>query len=461
MKKIILILQLISIVAFSKFSFFTTNYIENLENGLQINLSYAFGNWQKSYILKGDGPGRALNPAESGFYIFEKIPPYLNFEILFQNNNFVLYTNIPFSKETTVKIKDPFLNFSFTSFDMNGPENFLLGYLKKDLFIGIGRYPIKWGDSKYPITISDTTFQDNLTISKKFENFTYTYHFISSFPLLTKEEKHIQENYYEKHTPNLYFFEPFKTIVAHRFEFFLDDFRIAIGELNVVGGKAPDLIDLNPLMFFHNTYGEGYSNVLSSVDFSYSFKNLKIFGEFALDDYITPTETEDYKPNAYGYNLGIEFNLDNFNIWFEYDFTSEWMYITNYLPYLRINVRHFYLDNNNSPGRALADFPLGFRYGPDATMVSMGGNYKIENLKISFTYNFLVKGTVNDDGKIRWKWFWDAWNENVSPQGIKIEKSTDLMYNIIDLLVVYNFFKFNIFKVNDNILFIFSTEVKI
>ncbi|ABR30091.1 hypothetical protein SU69_01160 [Thermosipho melanesiensis] len=468
MRKPILLLILFSILTFSEFLLNPTkDFNFTLNNNIKFNLSFSYGYWNVLLIEKGGGAGTAINPAESGFYVFDKIPSILNWEIFLKKDNFIFYTNIPFSKEKTVMIIDPFTNFFLKnfrtpSFDMNGPENFLLAYADNKTFLGIGRYPIKWGNSIYPISISDTTFQDNITFSKKIDFFKYTYHLISSFPLLTTSEKTIQETHYDSHTPGLYFSQPYKTIIAHRFDFFLYNLRIGIGEINVVGGKFLDLIDINPLMFFHNTYGEGYSNVLASIDFMYNLKKFNIFGEFVLDDFNGPTEIgSNYKPNAYGYNLGVSYKDENLKIWGEYDFTSEWMYITNYLPYLRVNIRHFYLDNNHTPGRALIDFPLGFKYGPDATMVSLGIDYKFKSFNLSFVYNHLIKGCVNDNGVDRWKWFWDSWPNNVSPKGNEIANSKDLRYNIFDLLIKFYSFSINLFKINENILFIANIEVDI
>ena len=159
---------------------------------------------------------------------------------------------------------------------------------------------------------------------------------------------------------------------------------------------------------------------------------LKIYGEYVLDDVTGPTEVgSNYKPAANAKDIGLLLSLSNQNIWFEYSETSEWMYVTNYLPYLKINVRHFDLENNPS-GRLLLDYPLGFIYGPDAKMFSFGINGTLQNLDISydFRYNYLIKGLVNDNG-IRWKWFWDGWTGNVSEsEATTPEKSGEASYQI-------------------------------
>ena len=468
MKKIILfIFVLISTITFSEFVYnsyvspIPTEWInDNQPEIYKVKLNFspwvAFGNWNSTFVTNYPwGWGTPTNPAENVFYLYNEIPPLMNITFEFSKNGFTLFSNINIQKEPITRTKNFENNiiingfdFSTFSFDMNFPEQFYIYYANQNSFISIGRFPLKWGVSKYPITISDTTYQDNLTFSTKIENFRYTYHFISSYPLLSSAEQTIQSSYSEQHTPGVIFDEPYKSIIAHRFDFSFDKLRFGIGELNVVGGKFPDIIDLNPLMFYHNTYGEGYSNVLASVDFNYLVnENIQIYGEFSMDDFEVPwTEGgSNYKPGANGYNFGASVKFNNFTFWAEYDHTSEWMYITNYLPYLRINVRHFYLDNLTSPQRALMDFPLGFTYGPDATMVSAGFNYNSEDFNIEFEYNLLFKGTVVDDGVQRWKWFWDSWYGNVTPEATyAVEDSTDLTYNIISIDANYKriFLKF-------------------
>lgn len=463
-QKFIIFLLLFSSIYFSEFIFYSSNNFENnFENKFSINIMYSFSNWSNGFVVfHGDGNGYPTNPAENVFYLFDNIKPFFEISLFYNFQNLVLYTNIPFQKEIISKVKDPSTNFFLVdekpTFDMNGPENFLLGYISDNIFLAIGRFPLHWGDSKYPISISDTTFQDNITFSTKNNFFKYTYHLISSYPLLSSYEQEVQRKYFEKHTPSTNFFEPVKTIAAHRFDFFIDNFRIGIGEINVVGGKIPDIIDINPLMFFHNTYGEGYSNVLSSIDFNVKVSNISIYGEFCLDDINGPTEVgTNYKPDAYGYNFGMFLDYKPFNVWIEYDFTSEWMYITNYLPYLRVNVRHFYIDNNNNnnsfPSRSLMDYPLGFRYGPDATMISLGFSFSKSNFKVTTEFNFLVKGMVIDDsnGKIRWKWFWDSWSGNVNPTPeSSVINTFDQVYNIFSIEFSYKFLSLKSLFVDKN-----------
>ncbi len=425
-----------------------------IEQNMKLIFSPAFytASWPSQFITKADRwIGVPTNPAENVFYLQDEIPAFFKLVLNWKFPNTGIYIELPFEKEKKNKLTTlnqgnniPFsltnpLDFSKLSVDLNFPAYSYLYYANEWIFAAIGRFPLKWGDAQYPVHISPTTYQDNLTISLKSSNTSYTFHAITSYPLLSQQEENIQKNYSDQHTSGMYFSEPSKYIFAHRLDFLLDlplntTLRIGFGELNVVGGKFPDIIDFNPVTIFHNTYGEGFSNVTGSVDFTLNLLNiLKIYGEYVLDDVTSPTEFgSNYKPGANAKDIGLSFNLFNQNIWLEYSETSEWMYVTNYLPYLKINVRHFDLENNPS-GRLLLDYPLGFIYGPDAKMFSIGINGTLQNLDISYDvrYNYLIKGLVNDNGTVRWKWFWDGWAGNVSEPGATTPaKSGEVNYQI-------------------------------
>ena len=90
----------------------------------------------------------------------------------------------------------------------------------------------------------------------------------------------------------------------------------------------------------------------------------------------------------------------------------------------------------------MAAYPLGFKYGPDAKMFSLGLDLSVLplNLNISAEYN-LLKGLVNDGGIIRWKWFWDSWPYNVTEGGTVMPmKAEDAMYDIFSFEVKWKNF---------------------
>lgn len=56
----------------------------------------------------------------------------------------------------------------------------------------------------------------------------------------------------------------------------------------------------------------------------------------------------------------------------------------DYLPYLRFNIRKFKI--NNYPGaRYLMDYPLGFAYGPDATITALAMQGQIGGIDLQYS----------------------------------------------------------------------------
>ena len=424
----------------------------NKEFTIKFVPTFYIAQWEDTFVQPKIYGGPAgwyypTSPANPTFYLQDELPSFLEFAFNYKIDGFTLFMAVPVEQEYRARLikLDTMNNFvTDTYFDINFPEYAYLYYATPKVYASIGRNPIKWGNAKYPVTISPTTSLDNLTLSIKFPNTIFTFHAITSNVELCNAELQIQQNFADNQSDargpyNL----PAKNIFAHRLDFygniFAADYRIGVGELNLVGGRFPDILDLSPALIYHNTFGTGYSNVIGSADFDLTYGGTKLYGEFALDDFEAPSTEggSNYKPTAYGYNLGISqsFGAD-FNIWAERSFTSQWMYTTNYLPYLRFNIRKFKI--NNYPGaRYLMDYPLGFAYGPDATITALGMQGQIGeiDLQYSLEYDYLVKGQVNDGGVVRWRWFWDGWTNNVSSTNgstpTSAEKTEDAIYHIL------------------------------
>ncbi|MEM5948226.1 hypothetical protein WKV44_06695 [Spirochaetia bacterium 38H-sp] len=370
--------------------------------------------------------GMPVNPAERVFYLQEQLEPFFNIKLSGKAGKAGIYMELPLQKEYNTRLTDFYSNFfapydglldiSKYSVDMTIPQLAYIYYQDGPVFFSIGRYPLKWGDARYPVVVSPVTYQDNLSLVIDNNTVRYSFGIISSFPYLADKEYDIQTKCYDEHSTDRIYSEPYKTIALHRLDIKSDSWRLGIGELNVIGGKFPDLIDISPVVIFHNTYGEGYSNVLMSLDASIvPISGLKIYGELAADDASFPTTEKgsDYKPGAWAYNIGAEYTKKEWGVWLEYDHTDQWMYTTSYLPYLHISVRHFYIDNQTAPKRMLAEYPLGFAYGPDADMISVGGFFNLSDIQLTAEYNFIIKGTVVDGSVTRWKWLWDGWPTSV------------------------------------------------
>lgn len=292
------------------------------------------------------------------------------------------------------------------AFDFSFPSFGYLSYSTNHLFLNVGRNKLSWGPMRNGLTISNASdYYDNFTGSYTGSmgkgNFTYTFNLISSSSLLSNKEWEKQDKAWDLNQQDRIYNTPAKHIIGHRFDFQpLKWFRFGIGEVNAVGGKSPDLTDFSPVIIYHNTYGEGYSNVMLSADFSIvPFSGLNIYGEFTLDDYAGPTEpSKKGKPKAYAYGGGIEyvFNFLDDGIGsaaLEIYHTDTWIY-NRWQPLLKMTNRT--ITKSELPGaRDTNEYPLGFKYGPDVNSFAIFIDAMYDDFSLNARYERFTQGEID------------------------------------------------------------------
>jgi len=314
---------------------------------------------------------------------FNGLEMFIDMDLKVEPSNYIVKTD-----ETNIPIpQGAFYNLPL---DMNFPRCGYIRYSNKNLFVQLGRTKLRWGPSEFPMVISNSSpYFDNFSFSQKIDfaeskSLTYSYSLISIDPDLTATESSLQSR---NAVSNVIYNEPAKTLVAHRLDLKLfRNFRIGVGELNLVGGKHPNLQDISPFIIFHNIYSPHYQNVIGSLDFSWTMiPNLMVYGELAFDDIRLPSEPKD-SPLEYGISFGSRFTSRIFEGKFmgdvEYSHTSNWMYNCRAQPYLKFTNRIVMFSNFPS-GMNFFDYPIGFKYGQGADMFSITSEYfgKVLNLK--------------------------------------------------------------------------------
>lgn len=315
-------------------------------------------------------------------------------------------------KKPAINLPVELLNGDLTAIDMSGPSFGYLAYGSENIYASIGRTTVSWGPMRNGLTLSDASqYYDNfaaayLTPISPGGVFSYSFNAISVIPMLSTSEWERQSSFSEN-SPHYWdlnqrkvYDEASKWIFGHRVDISpVSWLRLGIGEMNVVGGKKPDLTDLNPFIIFHNTYGEGYSNVMLAADFSIlPYKGLRLYGEFAMDDFNGPNELDARgKPTAQAFGGGIEyaFNTENGMILLcgEAYHTDTWMY-NRWQPLLKWTNRTY--TKSELPGsRDLNDYPIGFKYGPDLNGVSVFADYISDNFEVRINYDYFVQGEVD------------------------------------------------------------------
>lgn len=101
-----------------------------------------------------------------------------------------------------------------------------------------------------------------------------------------ESESYLQETNKAINQKNRTYTEPIRTLFYHSIHFDLNYFKIGFKESALIGGKVPGFAQISPFTFWHNNYGDGYTNTVTSIDLQSTVldKRLKFLAEFAMDD---------------------------------------------------------------------------------------------------------------------------------------------------------------------------------
>ena len=191
---------------------------------------------------------------------------------------------------------------------------------------------------------------------------------------------------------------PFKMFTYHRLEWKpIKRFGIGLTEMQLVGGKTPDLTNILPTIIWHNTYTAGATNVMFLVDaWGMPVKGLFLYGEFLIDDMLlSGIEEGDAKPNCLGWELGALYTLPiNVPGWIffvqgEYTHVDKWTY-TRWQPYLSMYQRQV-----STGGWSGLDTPLGHSEGGDVDTFGISvGAVTDKGSRFELSYKYIIKGPV-------------------------------------------------------------------
>ncbi|MBR3671846.1 MAG: hypothetical protein IKN68_04315 [Spirochaetia bacterium] len=297
------------------------------------------------------------------------------------------YSNIP----ENIKYIDP--SIPYRAFMSVGGRNWN---------VQMGRDKISWGNGETGnMVISDWADWYNFikfTTYWKVLKFSFVYAGLESY--LTPEEKEfdkreqgdglVQGNYEN-------FRERYKAFLAHRLEARITDkFTMAATEGTIFGNKYPEFGNMNPVSIFHSVFAPEYSNVIFSLEADYAiFRGFDLYAQVAMDEMKLSIEnSESARPTALGYMLGTRYLFPAgdgiVKLTLEGAYTDPYLY-NRWHPLTRFTVRRrywSYLDD----GYLYLDKATGYRYGPDAVVGYLAGEYRIPSdlmLKADITLKYL------------------------------------------------------------------------
>lgn len=378
-------------------------------------------------IVREEAP---MSPSSENRFVFSLHPFYTTFDSPYSHlvtSTVYLYDRIP----PTAIIGDEFsigdrVNVRLT-IDLSPPESMLAGQgsygfweIMKitnmefpresygvvsiphaDLAVGRMKTGIGYGYFGNTFLNSKATYYDQIQMSYYNRHFKFFYMLGTSSTYLTAREHDIQSSDTNWDPLNVSdrtkFDEPVKLFAYHRVEAHpWDRVTFGFGELNMIGGKTPELAHVNPFGFWHNTYTSGYSNVLFSMDASVvPFRGLHLFGEMSIDDIrATISESPDSKPTSLAWQVGARYVLPFSDavkhvVGAEFTHVDPWTY-NRWQPYLIMYQRQIL-----NGGHQYVDIPLGYAFGGDLN--HYGGYYQAvnkEGLRLEVSYDHLDKGPI-------------------------------------------------------------------
>lgn len=272
----------------------------------------------------------------------------------------------------------------YLDFDFNFPIRGYLTMGNETLNLFLGRDKIAFGPGKRTnlMLSSETPFFNQLTLTYQSKKNKTTLFFIPMESYLTEDEKLELDEFVDNHSEMLLdvnyekdFDSQTTYITGHRFEFKpTRNFIITFTEMLVLGGRFNNLEDITPAMFYHNVYGENYSNVMLGFDTYYAIiPGFGLYGEFIIDDIRNINEEDITVPTSTGYLIGLEIQLPDMfgemTLHLEGADVSKFTY-KRWHPYLNFYSRRKLFSTSTSSNNYL-DTPTGFFLGSDSGFLSI------------------------------------------------------------------------------------------
>ena len=359
--------------------------------------------------------------------------------------------NLGLRREISAWHKDPLGGnwpLSSKEVDLNQPT---VGFFRAEKNWGgltLGRFPLHWSPSdEYGLALSHSVpYHNGMTFFLRSNHIQYLFLVSSLNPWLEGSpqgdtsntdypfgsEAWRQRHYPDKWSENAHlrvYADPIKTLIAHRIEIAYGSWQAGITELNVIGGKTPDGLDLNPFGVYHNDFKEGFASKAISLDTKIKLPlNFTLFGELFIDDLRYSATEGEGSPSIIGLLGGLE------HVWtrnpqsqlmqsFHVIQTDPLMY-RYYQPYNTLSSRFILTSNNQEEGatpfvdKYVVDYPLGYTRGGDAldfrykARVQFGPNRGVLRLEylthggavLNIPYEQLADGTANKNRYKREEW---------------------------------------------------------
>ncbi|MBN2440514.1 MAG: hypothetical protein JXJ04_04195, partial [Spirochaetales bacterium] len=347
-------------------------------------------------------------------YEVNNIPSILTFGLIANYGGFALLLQPELRAGNSNLLEDYHLtNFpsELVLIDNTFPRRGIVTYYKSPIEARFGRGKLHVGPGKWS-TLGLTQYMPYFDYAKArffHEWFSLSAYLISLNPTITINESDYLEDMYENDTnPESNAIKNGKSYIERSKHLAVTDilisplpwFLIRISQMNLVGGRDPDISDFNPLMVFHNLYKEGTYSVPLSVSATVApYKGIKLYADYYFYDLELGDETGiSSNPGGAAYQGGFTFlstpffkaGPGRFRLDGEISYVEPWVYGKFY------SLRQFdslIIYPESYVGRFWVEYPLGFYLGPDVVDLNLSLSYGIPGVwDVSLYWNMSGKG---------------------------------------------------------------------
>jgi len=269
--------------------------------------------------------------------------------------------------------------------DVNFPYRGITSLLAEPFEFRIGRDKLQLGPGRHSsLGIAyNLPWVDFVSAKATAGAFAFSWYLIVLNPVITKDEEEYLISL--RADPDLQLednagyqlqgLERSKTLAAARLTWRpVPSFAIALTQHHLIGGRYPQLADLNPFIIFHNLFQEGMYSVPPTTDFSFvPVRGLELYGQGMIYDATVADEVGSDTGNAaaYGWQFGLtaistpwfETGPGRLRLDFEFVKSDPWIY-GKYISWRQFTSRYIFVEPYE--GRFWVDYPIGFHLGPDA-----------------------------------------------------------------------------------------------
>lgn len=348
---------------------------------------------------------------------WDKLPAFFQFQIHAQWDSYgELYAEIPLARDAHAWQRDAWganIPLGADELDINVPKTVFWKYQGNAQSLQLGRFRPHGGDSLYGIALS-SSWQDALQWRLGTERLHYEVLLSSLNPWLVGNADSLTGEWALQNRsmmPNQHgriYRDPYKTLTQHSLRYQGRYLQLGLQEISMIGGVAPTLRTVQPLMFLHNNYSDGLNNTLfnfsGALIWPWTRGHLRVRGEFALDDIQAGSgEEAGDNPMIQAHSTALEWeqhsDLGQWSALFQWIQTDP-AYGNSPLPLLTMTDRHVGRSNSNlreNPGyfdTYIADLPVGYFRGPDCRDLWFQANWSRGQWSSQMSLAWLKRGSV-------------------------------------------------------------------